>query len=101
MKKHLIIRVAFLLIGFLLIYIYVHWDAWFNAQQVNIGGNSGMSIPMDLVLNVCWMVIWCLLLFIEVIVSFFSSRNKENRITNIVLIVVGIILLAAYIFSIK
>jgi hypothetical protein len=101
MKKHLIIRIVLLLIGFLLIYIYVHWDAWFSPQQVNIGGNSGMSIPMDLVLNVCWMAIWCLLLFIEVIVSFFSSQNKENRITNILLIIVGIILLAAYIFSIR
>ncbi|MCJ8154057.1 hypothetical protein MKJ01_09830 [Chryseobacterium sp. SSA4.19] len=101
MKKHLIIRVALLLIGFLLIYIYVHWDSWFNPQQINIGGNSGMSIPMDLVLNVSWMAIWCLLLFIEVIINLFLSGNKENRITNIILIAVGIILLAAYILSIK
>lgn len=101
MKKYLIVRVALLLIGFLSIYIYSNWDSWFNPQQVNIGGNSGMSIPMDLVLNVCWMAIWCLLLFIELIVSFFTSRNKENRVTNIILIMVGIILLAVYIFSIR
>jgi cytochrome c biogenesis factor len=100
MKKHLIIRTALLLIGFLLIYMYVHWDSWFDPHQ-SIGGNSGMSIPMDLVLNSCWMAIWCLLLFIELIVSFFTSRNKENRITNVILIVMGIILLAVYIFSFK
>ncbi|MEI7487156.1 MAG: hypothetical protein WCJ72_07050 [Chryseobacterium sp.] len=100
MKKHLIIRVALLLIGFLLIYTYAHWDSWFHPHQ-SIGGNDGMSIPMDLVLNIGWMAIWCVLLFIELIVSFFTSRNKENRVTNIILIVVGIILLAVYIFSIK
>jgi len=79
MKKHLIIRVALLLIGFLLIYIYAHWDSWFYPHQ-SIGGNDGMSIPMDLVLNVGWMAVWCFLLFIELIVSFFTSRNKENRV---------------------
>jgi hypothetical protein len=100
MKKHLIIRVSLLLIGFLLIYCYAHWDSWFHPHQ-SIGGNDGMSIPMDLVLNVSWMAIWCLLLFIELIVSFFTSRNKENRITNIILIITGIILLVVYILSIK
>jgi hypothetical protein len=60
-----------------------------------------MSIPVNLVLNVCWMAIWCLLLFIELIVSFFTARNKENRITNIILIISGIILLVIYILSIK
>ncbi|KQT21561.1 hypothetical protein ASG22_15510 [Chryseobacterium sp. Leaf405] len=100
MKRHLIIRVALLLIGFLLIYIYAHWDSWFHSHQ-SIGGNDGMSIPMDLVLNVGWMTVWCFLLFIELLVSFFTSRNKENRVTNIILIMVSIILLALYIFSIK
>ncbi|MCS3870946.1 cytochrome c biogenesis factor [Chryseobacterium ginsenosidimutans] len=100
MKKHLIIRIALLLIGFLLIYCYVHWDSWFHPHP-SIGGNSGMSIPMDLVLNVSWMAIWCLLLFIELIVSFFTAKNKENRITNIILIITGIILLVIYILNIK
>ncbi|SHM50604.1 hypothetical protein [Chryseobacterium polytrichastri] len=100
MKKYLAIRVGLLLIGFLLIYCYAHWDSWFHPHQ-SIGGNSGMSIPMDLILNICWMAIWCLLLFIELLVSFFTSRNKEYRMTNIILVIAGIILLATYILNIK
>lgn len=100
MKKHLAIRIGVLLIGFLLIYCYAHWDHWFHPHQ-SIGGNDGMSIPMDLILNICWMTIWCVLLFIELLVSFFTSRNKEYRTTNIILVMVGIILLATYIFNIK
>lgn len=101
MKKYLAVRIGLLLIGFLLIYIYAHWDSWFNPPHQSIGGNDGMSIPVDLVFNICWMAIWCLLIFIELLVSFFTSRNKEYRTTNMLLIVGGIILLATYIFNIK
>lgn len=53
MKKHLAVRIGIALVGFVLIYCYAHWDSWFNPHQ-SIGGNDGMSIPMDLVLNICW-----------------------------------------------
>lgn len=99
MKKHLAIRIAILLAGFLLIYVYDHWDSWFNEVH-SIGGNSGMSIPMDFVLNVCWTVLWCLFLLIEIIVSFFKG-NREYRGTNFILILSAIVLLAIYIQNIK
>ncbi|MCT2561531.1 hypothetical protein [Chryseobacterium herbae] len=99
MNKHLVIRVAILIVGFILIYVYDHWDSWFNPVQ-SIGGNSGMSIPMDLVLNVCWIVLWCLLLLIEIIAGFFTKNNK-NRSTNLILMASGIALLIIYILSIK
>lgn len=100
MKKYLIIRTAILLIGFLLIYCYGNWDYWFDSHQ-SIGGNDGMSIPVTLVLNICWMALWSLFIFIELLVSIFTGRHKENRITNIVLVIMGIILLAIYISNIK
>ncbi|WP_223605983.1 hypothetical protein [Chryseobacterium sp. OSA05B] len=99
MNKHLALRVGILLLGFILIYVYDHWDSWFHPVQ-SIGGNSGMSIPMHLVLNVCWTALWCLLLLIEIVVSFFTKNNK-NRSTNLILIVSGIVLLIIYIMSIK
>lgn len=100
MRKYLIIRTAVLLIGFLLIYCYDHWAFWFDGHQ-SIGGNDGMSIPVAFVLNICWMALWSLFIFIELLVGFFTGRNKENRITNIVLVIVGVILLAIYISNIK
>ncbi|MFP3597461.1 hypothetical protein [Chryseobacterium sp. SIMBA_029] len=100
MKKHLAVRIGIALIGFVLIYCYAHWDSWFNPRQ-SIGGNDGMSIPMDLVLNISWGVLWCLFILIEMIVSFFTGRNKENRSTNGILLIAGIIFLGIYIATIK
>ncbi|SHE82419.1 hypothetical protein [Chryseobacterium sp. OV279] len=99
MNKHLAVRVGILLLGFVLIYVYDHWDSWFHPVQ-SIGGNSGMSLPMDLVLNLCWIVLWCLWLLIEIIAGFFTKNNK-NRSTNLILIASGIVLLIIYILSIK
>lgn len=101
MKKHLIIRIALLLIGFLLIYIYSNWDSWFNPRP-SIGGNDGMSIPMNLVLNLGWIVSWCFLLFIEMLVIFFQpKRDNKTAIANIILLSSGIILLIIYVSTIK
>lgn len=99
MNKHLALRIGILLSGFILIYIYDHWDSWFHPVQ-SIGGNSGMSIPMHLVLNICWMAGWCLLLLIEIVAGFFT-KNHRNRSTNLILIASGIALLIIYILSIK
>ncbi|SFN09577.1 hypothetical protein SAMN05421594_0986 [Chryseobacterium oleae] len=99
MNKHLALRVGILLLGFILIYVYDQWDSWFHPVQ-SIGGNSGMSIPMHLVLNVCWIALWCLFLLMEIVVSFFTKNNK-NRSTNLILIGSGIVLLIMYIMSIK
>lgn len=100
MKKHLAVRIGIALIGFVLIYCYTHWDSWFNPHQ-SIGGNDGMSIPMSLVLNLCWGALWCLFILIELIVSFFTGRNKENRSINVILLIAGIIFLGIYIATIK
>lgn len=59
-----------------------------------------MSIPMDLVLNVCWTALWCLFLLIEIIVSFFKG-NRENRGVNFILILSAVVLLVIYIQNIK
>lgn len=59
-----------------------------------------MSIPMDFVLNVCWIVLWCLFLLIEIIVSFFKG-NRENRGANFILILSAVVLLVIYIQNIK
>ncbi|MBL1219984.1 hypothetical protein JET18_03990 [Chryseobacterium sp. L7] len=99
MKKHLAIRTGILLSGFLLIYIYDKWDSWFGSTQ-SIGGNSGMSIPMDFVLNVCWAALWCLFLLIEIIVSFFTG-NRKYRGVNLILILSVLALTAIYIGNIK
>lgn len=99
MNKHLVLRIGILVAGFILIYVYDHWDSWFHPIQ-SIGGNSGMTIPMNLVLNICWMALWCLLLLIEFVVSFFTKNNK-NRIANLILIFSGIVLLVIYILKIK
>jgi len=100
MKKHLAVRIGIALVGFVLIYCYTHWDSWFNPRQ-SIGGNDGMSIPMDLVLNISWGALWSLFILIELIVSFFTGRNKENRSTNVILLIAGIIFLSIYIATIK
>ncbi|KFF13501.1 hypothetical protein IW15_06850 [Chryseobacterium soli] len=100
MKKYLAVRIGIALIGFVLIYCYAHWDSWFHTHQ-SIGGNDGMSIPMDLVLNISWGALWCLFILIEMIVSFFTGRNKENRSINVVLLIAGIIFLGIYIATIK
>lgn len=99
MNKHLALRIGILVAGFILIYVYDHWDSWFHPVQ-SIGGNSGMSIPMNLVLNICWIILWCLWLLIEIVVSFFS-KNIKNRNTNLILILSGIALLIMYILNIK
>lgn len=96
MKKHFIIRISLLLLGFLLIFIYTNWDSCFNPQQ-SIGGNSGMSIPENLVYNIGWMMIWCFLLFLEIMISFFSAKNTSNRIWNAWLIFGGIVSLVIYV----
>ncbi|KMQ65442.1 hypothetical protein ACM46_05970 [Chryseobacterium angstadtii] len=100
MNKHLGIRIGVLVLGFLLIYIYDNWDSWFGAPVQSIGGNSGMSIPMNLVLNVCWILLWCFWNLVEIIVSFFT-KNETNRMTNFILMLSGIALLIIYILSIK
>jgi hypothetical protein len=56
MRKYLVVRIAVLLIGFSFIYCYAHWDSWFH-HHPSIGGNDRMSIPVDLVFNICWMAL--------------------------------------------
>jgi hypothetical protein len=96
MKKHLIIRLGILVVGFLLIYIFDHWDSWFN-DSGSIGGNSGMSVPIGYFLNLGWIFLWCLFLFIEILVTFFkTSVDKRKRGYNLILILLGIILFIVY-----
>ncbi|RBQ01931.1 hypothetical protein [Pedobacter miscanthi] len=96
MKKHLIIRISILVVGFLLIYLYDHWDSWFD-NNGSIGGNSGMSVPIGYFLNLGWIFLWCLYLLIEIFISYFrKGSDKTKRMYNAVLIVLGIMLFIIY-----
>lgn len=99
MKKHLAIRIGILFFGFLLIYIYDHWDSWFNDFR-SIGGNSGMTIPIYFVLIVCWTVVWCFLLLIEVMITYIH-KNKQKRIANLITVAISFLLLIIYIQQVK
>ena len=96
MKRHITIRVSILLLGFLLIFIYIKWDSWFNPHQ-SIGGNNGMSISEHSVYNIFWIISWCFLIFLEILISLFTSKNRLNRKYNVLLLLGGIVFLVIYI----
>lgn len=77
--KHISTRLIILLTGFLLIYVYDKWDYWFEAPQNPTGGNSGMTIPVDLVLNTIWIILWTVLLFTEQLLFWIKlNKNLDN-----------------------
>ena len=94
--KKTILKIGILLIGFLLIYVYDYFDK----TAANSGGYSG-SIPVDFVLNIIWGLVWCLLIFIEILISFLTGKNKESRKINVFLITVGVIILIVYLLMEK
>ncbi len=96
MKKYLIIRIGVLFLGFLLIYMFDHWDSWFN-ESTSIGGNSGMSIPIGYFLNIGWIILWSLFFLIEILLIYFKTSGDKRKISyNLILILVGVILFLIY-----
>lgn len=104
MKKHILLRAALLLVGFLLIYVYVNWETWLDSfsNSNRIGGKSGMSPAVDFVLNSCWIIIWNIMLIIEMLTFFLTSqKDKKRGIANLLMVIVGIAFLIIYVSILK